>query len=144
MKRTCLVPIIGSITVLAVLVTTGCWHRTPDERAESAVRRFAAALDLNAEQTATLEAMKQEYLARRPQYDKLRRESIDDLKEMMLSPQIDPAMLNARREKIESQSDEMIRFLAAKFVELHDLLTPKQRSKLTEELEKRDWRHHHW
>jgi Spy/CpxP family protein refolding chaperone len=145
MTRKHLIPMIGSITVLAVLVAAGCWrYRTPEDRAENAVQRFAGMLDLNQEQTAKLEAMKQEYLARRPEYVKLRRESIDDLKEMLLSPQIDQERLNARREKIESQTDDMIRFMAARFVELHDLLTPEQRSRLAEKLEKGGWRYHHW
>ena len=144
MKRKYVFPIIGLFAVLSVLVIAGCYHRTPEQRAEHVVKHLVSTLDLNAEQTAKLERMKEEFLAKRPDIQKMRAESMADIKEMMLSPQIDQARLNARTERIKAHTDDMIRFLSAKFAELHDMLTPEQRTKLVAELEKHAKRHHRW
>jgi Spy/CpxP family protein refolding chaperone len=133
------------VTALLVLVVSGCWyHKTPEQRAEHAVQHLVTTLKLDATQTAKLEKIKEEFLARRPEMVKTREESFKDVKEMMLSPQLDQARLNARTEKIQANADDMIRFVSAKFTELHDMLTPEQRSKLVEEMEKRAQRAHHW
>ena len=75
---------------------------------------------------------------------KMRQETMNDLKEMMMSPQLDQARLNMRAEKIQENTSDLIRFVSAKFAELHDMLTPEQRSKLVEEMEKHAQRAHHW
>ncbi len=75
---------------------------------------------------------------------KLREESFTDIKEMMLSPQLDQARLTARMEKVQTQANDMIRFVSAKFAELHDMLTPEQRTLLVAEMEKHAGKHHHW
>lgn len=128
---------IGLLTVLLALIISGCfYHRTPEQRTEHVVQHLVKTLSLDAAQTAKLEKMKEEFLARRPDMEKAREESFKDLKEMMLGPQIDQARLKARTEKIQTHADDMIRFVSAKFTELHDMLTPEQRSKLVEEMEK--------
>jgi periplasmic protein CpxP/Spy len=133
------------VTALLALVVSGCWyHKTPEQKAEHAVQHLVTMLKLDAAQTAKLEKIKEEFLARRPDMVKMREESFKDAKEMMLSPQLDQAQLNARTEKIQANAGDMIRFVSAKFAELHDMLTPEQRSKLVEEMEKHAQRAHHW
>lgn len=133
------------LTVLLTLIVSGCWRcKTPEQRAEHAVQHLVTTLKLDEAQTAKLEKMKEEFLARRTDMVKAREESFKDVKEMMLSPQLDQARLNARTEKIQAHADDMIRFVSAKFTELHDMLTPEQRSKLVEEMEKHAQRAHHW
>ena len=131
-------------SVLSLLVAGCCYHKTPEQKAEHVVQRLVSTLKLDAAQTAKLENMKGEFLARRPDMEKTREESFKDVKEMMLSPQVDQARLNARMEKVQAHADDMIRFVSAKFVELHDMLTPGQRSKLAEEMEKHAQRAHRW
>ncbi len=75
---------------------------------------------------------------------KMREESFNDIKEMMLSSQLDQARLNARVEKIQAHTSDLIRFVFTKFTELHDMLTPEQRTKLVEEMEKHAQRAHRW
>ncbi len=135
---------VVSLTALMALIVSGCYPKTPEKRAEYVVRHLVSTLDLNADQTAKLEKMKEEFLARRPEMIKAREESFKDIKEMMLSPQIDQARLDARREKVKAHTDELMTFISAKFVELHDMLTPEQRSKLVAEMEKHAQRHHRW
>jgi Spy/CpxP family protein refolding chaperone len=144
MNRKYVLPIIGLFAVLSALVVAGCYHKTPEQRAEHVIKHLVSTLNLNADQTAKLEKMKEEFLAKRPDIQKMRTESMADLKEMMLSPQIDRATLGARTEKIQAHAGDMIKFLSAKFAELHDILTPEQRSKLVAEMEKHAERHRHW
>ncbi len=136
--------IIVSLAALLALVVTGCYHKTPEQRAEHVVRHLVTTLNLDAPQTTKLEKMKDEFLAKRADLVKMREESFTDIKEMMKSPQVDQARLNARMEKIQAQMNDLIRFVSAKFVELHDILTPEQRRKLAEEMENHAQRAHRW
>ncbi len=137
--------LIVSLTVLLALVVSGCcYHRTPEQKAEHVVQHLVSTLKLDAAQTAKLETMKDEFLARRRDMLKMREESFKDVKEMMLSPQVDQARLNARREKVQAHTNDMLGFVSAKFVEFHDMLTPDQRSRLVEEMEKHAQKAHHW
>ena len=136
--------IIVSLAALLAIVVAGCYHKTPEQRAEGVVKHLVATLNLDAAQTAKLEKMKDEFLAKRPDMVKMREETFNDVKEMMMSPQLDQAKLDARTEKIQAKTSDMIRFISTKIAELHDMLTPEQRNKLVEEMEKHAHRHHHW
>ncbi len=136
--------LIVSLTALLALIISGCRHKTPEQRAEHVVRHLVAILKLDAVQTTKLEDMKEEFLAKRLDMLKMREESIHDIKEMMLSPRVDQAALNALTVKIQGQTSDLIQFVFTKFSELHDMLTPEQRSKLAEEMEKHAQRAHHW
>jgi len=135
---------VFGLVAIAALVMTGCHHATPEQRAERAVQHFVSTLDLDAGQTEKIQKMKADFLAQRPDIGKMRTETMKDLKEMMLSPVVDEARLNSRREMVQAQADSMIRFVFVRFAELHDLLTPEQRSKLVAEMEKHTERHYHW
>lgn len=143
MKRRYVIPLIG-LAAIAALVMTGCHHATPEQRAERVVQHLVSTLDLDAVQTEKLQKMKAEFLARRPEMKKMQAETMADLKEMMLSPVVEEARLNSRREKVQAHAGDMIRFVFARFTELHDLLTPEQRVKLVAEMEKHAEKHHHW
>jgi len=143
MKRKYLLPIIGLFAILLALVTASCYHRTSEQKAEHVVKHLISTLNLNPEQTAKLEQMKEEFLTRRTEMKKMQKESLSDIEEMMLSPQVNQTRLNTRMEKIQTHTNDMIRFISAKFVELHDMLTPEQRSKLVAEMEEYSGGHHH-
>jgi len=55
---------------------------------------------------------------------------------MMRSAEIDKTRLNALLDKNEAQMNEMMRFVADKFTEIHDMLKPEQREKLVTMIEK--------
>ncbi len=143
MNRKYLYSVVGLLVLLS-LITAGCYHRTPEERAEHVVQYLVSTLKLDAAQTTKLEKMKEEFLAQRPAMLKMRQESFADIKEMMLADKLDQARLDARTAKLQAHADDMIRFLSARFAELHDLLTPEQRKLLVAEMEKHAERHHHW
>ena len=143
MRRSKYTILIVLLTTLLTLVVYGCcYHRTPEQKAEHVVQHLVSTLKLDAAQTAKLETMKEEFLARRPDMKKMREESFKDIEEMMLSPQLDQARLNARTEKVRAHADDLIQFLSAKLAELHDMLTPEHRSKLVTEMEKHAQRAH--
>ena len=136
--------IVALLAALPVLAVTGCYHKTPEQRAERVVQRLATTLELDAAQREKLEKMKENFLAKRSDMMKMRQETMNDLNEIMLSPQLDQARLNARTEKIQAQTSDLIRFISTEFADLHDMLTPEQRSKLVEEMEKHEQRAHRW
>jgi len=123
------------LMALSALVIAGC-YRTPEQRAEHFVKHMASELKLNDAQTAQLEKIKDEFLAKRPEMARMRDESVKEANELMRSPEIDKSRLNALIEKNTAQADDMIRFISAKFVEIHDMLTPEQREKLVSHIEK--------
>jgi Spy/CpxP family protein refolding chaperone len=67
---------------------------------------------------------------------KMREESVKEANDLMRSAEIDKTRLNALAEKNQAQANNMIQFVSAKFVEIHDMLTPEQREKLVVMIEK--------
>ena len=125
---------IIAMTTIAVLILSGCF-RTPEQRAEHMVKHLAAELKLSDSQTAQLEKIKDEFLARRPGLTKMREETIKEANDMMRSAEIDKTRLNALEEKNQTQVNDFMRFVFAKFTEIHDMLTPEQREKLVAMIE---------
>ncbi len=132
---------LAVLTALTALVATGC-YRTPEQRAEYFVKHMASELKLNDSQTAQLEKIKGEFLARRPEMAKLREESLKEANALMTSPEIDKTRLDALVQKNTTQLDDFVRFIFAKFSDIHDMLTPEQRVKLVSIVEKHMGRGH--
>ena len=88
--------IVALLAALPVLAVTGCYHKTPEQRAERVVQRLATTLELDTAQREKLEKMKENFLAKRSDMVKMRQETMDELNEIMMSPQLDQARLNAR------------------------------------------------
>lgn len=114
-----------------VLLLAAC-ARTPEEKAERMVTHIAHKLDLNAAQQAQLNKIKDEFLARRPEMIKTRNAGFEDAVALMKSDRLDEAKLATLRDRTISGTDDMVRFLFAKFTEFHDMLTPEQRAKAAE------------
>lgn len=134
--------IMTALAALAALVLTGC-YRTSEQRAEYMVKRMSSELDLNNTQKAQLEKIKDEFLAKRPEMAKMREETVKEANELMRSAEIDKTRLNALVEKSQTGAIDMIRFVTAKFTEIHDMLTPEQREKLTKHIEEHMLHGHH-
>ncbi len=126
--------IIIALAAFAALILSGCF-RTPEQRAEHMVKHLASELKLNDSQTAQLEKIKDEVLARRPGMTKMREETVKEANELMRSADIDKARLDALVNKNEAQMNDLIQFVSAKFTEIHDMLTPEQREKLVTMIE---------
>jgi Spy/CpxP family protein refolding chaperone len=141
MKRNSIVIVMAA---LVSLVLAGCYHRTPEQRAEYMVNRMAEELSLSDVQKAQLEKIKNEFLVRRAEMPKLREETVKEANALMRSAEIDKARLNALVEKSQTHANDMINFVAAKFTEIHDMLTPEQREKLFKHIEEHMHHERHW
>jgi Spy/CpxP family protein refolding chaperone len=126
--------IIIALTAIAALILSSC-YRTPEQRAEHMVKHLAAELKLSDGQTAQLEKIKDEFLAKRPAMAKMREETVKEANNMMRSAEIDKTRLNALVDKNQSQVNDLMRFVSDKFTEIHDMLTPEQREKLVAMIE---------
>jgi Spy/CpxP family protein refolding chaperone len=127
--------IVILMAALTALILTSC-YRTPEQRAESMVKHLATELKLDSSQTAKLEKIKDEFLTMRPGMINMRVETVREANELMRGAEIDKARLNALVDKNQVKMNEMIRFVADKFTEIHDMLTPEQREKLVMMIEK--------
>jgi Spy/CpxP family protein refolding chaperone len=132
------------MAALLALVIAGCCHRTPEQRAEHVVKHLVKTLKLDAVQTEKIEKIKEKFLARRPDMIRTREETVKEANELMRSAEIDKAKLDALAAKRRTQANDMVGFIASKFTEIHDMLTPEQRNKLAGEMEKYANRAHHW
>jgi Spy/CpxP family protein refolding chaperone len=126
--------IIVAVITIAVLILSSC-YRTPEQRAEHVVKYLAAELKLDDSQKAQFEKIKDEFLARRPGMIKMREETIKEANELMRSTEIDKTRLTALEEKNQTQMNDIMHFVFAKFTEIHDMLTPQQREKLVAMIE---------
>lgn len=126
--------------VALLFIGAGC-YRTPEQRAEHIVNHIASDLNLNDVQKAQLSKIKDEFLARRPAMEKLREDTVKEANALMRSPEIDKAKLGALTARNQTEMNDMIAFISAKFAEIHDMLTPEQREKLVEHIEKHDMHH---
>ena len=128
------------VALVAVTALVGC-YRTPEQRATHLVDRISDKLDLNADQKAKLNAIKEEFLAKAPAMRKAREESFDELIALMRAPKIDQDKVNTLMGKNKAQMDDLMRFISAKYIEFHDMLTPEQREKAAKEME--GWKRQH-
>jgi len=139
MKRT----VTLLLTFAAIVLLFAACARTPEEKTERMVKHIAHELDLNDNQKAQLNKIKDEFLARRPEMVKNRDAGFAEGVALMKSDRVDEAKLAALREKALAGTNDMVGFLFAKFTEFHDLLTPEQRAKAAEMMTKYHEDHRH-
>jgi Spy/CpxP family protein refolding chaperone len=121
--------ILIAVAAIAALILGGC-SRTPEQRAEHMVKYLVSELKLDDSQKAQFEKIKDEFLTKRPGMIKMREETVREANDLMRSAEIDKTRLNALVDTNQTQANDMMRFVAAKFTEIHDMLTPEQREKL--------------
>lgn len=132
---------LAAVAAAALFLSAGC-VRTPEQRAAHMVEQLAAKLDLTDAQKAQMDRIKEEFLAKRPEMEKLRNETVREANALMKSAAIDKAKLGELTVKNQTQASDMIGFISAKFTEIHDMLTPEQREKLVSYIEKHHERRH--
>lgn len=127
--------IIIAIAGISALILSSC-YRTPEQQAEHMVKYLASELKLDDSQKAQFEKIKDEFLIKRPDMIKMQEETVREANDLMRSAEIDKTRLNTLVDKNQTQANDMMRFVAAKFTEIHDMLTPEQREKLIVMIEK--------
>jgi Spy/CpxP family protein refolding chaperone len=138
---------IAAITVLIIsgTILAGCGPQrffcaTPEERAAMIVKRIACDLKLTKEQVEKVNKIKDEILLRtkglRDERETVHKEWMDLVRSDRLDKNRLTDFINKREEKIRALKP----FFIDKMVEFHDLLTPEQRVKAAEKMEK----FHNW
>lgn len=111
-------------------------HKSPEERAEWIVKRITKELDLNDAQQQTLGRIKDEFIAKhkasRPQMEA----QFHALSELIRADSIDQAKLNEIRKKHKAHREAMENFLIEKATEFHKVLTPEQRARAADLVQK--------
>ena len=138
---------LAAITALIIsgILLTGCGPRrffcaTPEERAAMIVKEIACDLKLTKEQVEKVNTIKDEILVRtkglRDEREAVHKEWMDLVNSDRLDKNRLTDFINKREEKIRALKP----FFIDKIVEFHNILTPEQRIKLAEKLEK----FHNW
>lgn len=132
--------ILAALAAVVVVFLVGC-ARTPEQRAARLVEHIADDLKLDEAQRVELYKIKDEFLARRLDMITARNEGYDEAIQLMKSDTIDQGKVDELIKKSQSRADDTIQFFFAKLVEFHDMLTPDQRAKVAEHMEKYGKKH---
>ncbi len=140
LKRILPVAVIGTLVVSSIFVG-GCIAKriickTPEKRAESIVKKLTKKLDLTKEQVDKVNQIKDEILERTKKYKDEREAMHNELLDLMKSDKLDRAKLESFVNKYEARMKELKPFFLDKIIEFHNILTPEQRNKIIEKVNK--------
>lgn len=140
-KKTLLITlVIGLLTTLSLF--SGCRHHSRSHKAEFMVDYVTESLDLNADQAAQLNQIKDEIMENAQKIHANRETMFNEAVTQLRSQAIDPDRVKALIAGHRVQMDELIDLALPRLVEFHGTLTPEQREKLVAKLEKFKERHH--
>ncbi len=131
---------VVSILLSGVWIISGCGHRSPEQRAEWMTEKIASKLELNEVQKKQLNSFKDELMDKKRQLRASRSTIEGELIAQLRNEKIDQEHLKEVIAKEEAKLDEMASTFVTQLAEFHDSLTPEQRTKLTEMVEK--WEDH--
>jgi len=141
--------VLGVVTIASIsgiFFLTGCggrrgWGVSPEKRADWIATRISKELDLNDTQKNTLNSIKSEILARKLDFRSMNAGAVQAILPQLKSDTLDQAKINSAFQDREAKAKETREFLVAKFAEFHRILTPEQKAKLAEKVEKmtRHW-----
>ena len=131
--------------VAATLSVSACHrHRTPTERADWIAGKIVKELELTDEQTAKLQAVKNEFLAARAEMSKDHEAIFDELFLQVQGDQLDQGKLLQLMERHQALQTRLAPKVLAKAAEFHAGLTPKQKAEAVEQLTRfRERMHRH-
>jgi len=109
---------------------------SPEKKADWLVEIASKELDLSTDQKAKLNQIKDEVLAKMQTFRGLREGLREEVLSQVRKESVDQQKLNQLLGEKEAQIKEMRTFLVAKFAEFHGMLTPEQRLKLAEGLDR--------
>ena len=134
-----------SVFVSAVLLFSGCRSHSPHHKAEFMVDYIAETLDLNAEQRAQLDGIKEEFLAKAKEMHARKEAMHAEFKVELLKEQIDQQRIKELIAQKREHMTEIIDLAVVRLTEFHATLTPEQREKLVAKLEYFHEKHKsHW
>ncbi len=131
--------------VAGALVFGGCQrHRSPEERIAHKLDHVADYLDLNDQQKMKLDEVKDELIQARKELRQDHQAIFDEVLVEVKGDQLDQAKLLQLIEQHQARFSEVAPPVIAKVAEFHATLTPEQKAKAVERLEKfRERMNHH-
>ncbi len=138
---------IGLIGVLlsGALIFTGCRSHSHQGKAEFMLDYIAETLDLNDQQRAQLDGIKDEFLARAKEMHAQKEAMHAEFMVELRKEQIDTDKIKGLIAQKRSQMDEFIDLAVVRLAEFHQTLSPEQKEKLVAKVE---WFHRkhqdHW
>jgi Spy/CpxP family protein refolding chaperone len=129
--------------ISAALLFSGCRSHSPDHKVEFMVDYIAETLDLNDEQRAQLEDIKEEFMAKARDMHAQKEAMHAELMAELRKAEIDQEKVRDLIAQKRLQMDEMIDLAVVRLVEFHKTLSPEQREKLVAKLEYFHEKHQH-
>ncbi len=116
-------------------------YKSPEKRAEFIVKKLTHTLDLTKDQVEKLNKIKDEILARTKNFRNDREDLYNQAIALIKSDKLDANALKNWISRHEQIRNELKPFIIDKIIEFHDMLTPEQKNKLAEKMEKL---HRYW
>ncbi|OHD69286.1 MAG: hypothetical protein A2W19_15930 [Spirochaetes bacterium RBG_16_49_21] len=110
--------------------------KTPEKRAEFIVKKLTRTLDLTEEQVEKLNKIKDEILAATKNIRNERKAFRNEALVLVKSEKLDRNAFNNLISRREQAWNELKPLIIDKLIEFHSMLTPEQKNKLAEKMEK--------
>lgn len=145
MIRTLTILSLIAVMGLGAALFVGCNHRGHDRGAAFMLDYMSEALDLNEDQQAMASSYKDEIMAMVKGMHSEKKQMHDEIKTQLAGETIDKLRVKALVVEHRAGMDEVIDLVVDKVAEFHATLSPEQRTKLINKLEKFEKRHgRHW
>lgn len=129
--------------VLGLSVFSGCRRHSPQKRAEFVVDYVTEALDLTQSQQEQLNQIKDELIDQGRQMHSDKAMYRDEIVAQLRSEEIDQERLKSLVGKHRARMDELMNLMIPRLADFHQTLTPEQKTKLVNKIEKFDKCHSH-
>ena len=134
-----------AVLLIGIAGFTGCRRHSPENKAEFMVDYVAETLDLNDDQRAHLDQIKDEMLDKAIDMRADKKTMYLELVAQLRSEQIDQDRLKAMAADHRIKMEKLIDLGIERLAEFHKTLTPEQREKAVAKLESfKKWHSHGW
>jgi Spy/CpxP family protein refolding chaperone len=128
--------LIAVVIIVASGLLTGCARPTIEQRMDRIVQKISQELDLTNDQQDALQKVKVEFFQKLKAQKEARLQLRDEMIVLIKRDAIDAAELEKIKQKMNDLNKELQDFLMAKFIDFHKTLTPAQKEKAVEWIEK--------
>lgn len=123
-----------SVFIATALIFSGCRSHSHQGKAEFMVDYIAETLDLNDQQRAQLDGIKEEFVAKAETMRADKKAMHDAFMAELRKEEIDPQRLKGLIAQKQEQMTEILDLAVTRLAEFHRTLTPEQREKLVSKL----------
>jgi Spy/CpxP family protein refolding chaperone len=143
MKKTLAIFALIGVIGLGSALIVGCHHRGPDRGAAFMLDYMAEALDLTEDQQATVNLYKDEIMARVKDMHSEKKQMYSEIKAQLAGDAIDRVRVKALVAEHRDRMDEVINLIVDRVADFHATLSPDQRTKLVNKMEKFEKKYRH-